>query len=115
MRLRLREAKPRDINEAEILAIRFGTYRMADAQRDKTVHEITSNEIDPISSLKQDYQNLREDLQSLTQEIRALIKNGQKSTQNFAQNSHASYPNQGSYQNPHRTNYPNQKPTNYGP
>lgn len=27
MRLRLREAKPKDINEAEILAIRLETYR----------------------------------------------------------------------------------------
>lgn len=115
MRLRLREAKPRDINEAEILAIRLETYRLADAQRVRTAHEITSNEIDPISSLKQDNQNLRKDLQSLTQEIRALTRNGQKPTQNFAQNSHASYSNQGSYQNPYRPNYPNQKPTNYGP
>lgn len=110
MRLRLRKAKPRDINEAEILAIRLETYRLADAQRVKTVHEITSNEIHHISSLNQDNQNLREDLQSLPQKIRALIRNGQKSTQNFAQNPHASYPNQGSYKNPYRPNTQTKNP-----
>lgn len=97
------------------MAIRLETYRLADAQRVRTSNEINGNEMDPISSLKQDNQNLRKDLQSLTQEIRALTRNGHKPTQNFAQNSHASYSNQGSYQNPYRPNYPNQKPTNYGP
>ena len=33
IRLRLREARPRDINEAETLAIRLETYRMADPQK----------------------------------------------------------------------------------
>lgn len=69
----------------------------------------------PIFFLNQDKQSLREDLQSLTLETRALIRNGQKSTQYVALNPHASYENQGSYQNPHRLNYPNQKPTSYEP
>lgn len=33
IRLRLREARPKDINEAEIIAIRLETHRMADAQK----------------------------------------------------------------------------------
>ena len=33
MRLRLREARPKDINEAEILAIRLETRRLADRQK----------------------------------------------------------------------------------
>lgn len=97
------------------MAIRLETYRLADNKRLKTAHEVTGNEMGPISSLKQDNHNLRKDLQSITQETRALTRNGKKSTKKFAQNSHASYSNQGSYQNPYRPNYPNQKPTNYGP
>lgn len=58
------------------MAIRLETYRLADAQRLKTAHEVTGNEMGPISSLKQDNQNLRKDLQSITQEIRALTRNG---------------------------------------
>lgn len=33
IRLRLREARPNDINEAESIAIRLETHRMTDAQR----------------------------------------------------------------------------------
>ena len=72
MRLRLREARPRDIEEAEVLAIRFETYKIADAQRGYKIHNIQT---DSTQSLLMDIrQTLREDLQSLTREIKNLTK-----------------------------------------
>jgi hypothetical protein len=42
IRLRLREARPRDISEAETLAIRLETYRIADSQKCGQHHSINS-------------------------------------------------------------------------
>lgn len=43
MRLRLRESRVRDIGEAEIMAIRLETYKMADAQRQKPINVVSSH------------------------------------------------------------------------
>lgn len=117
MRLRLREAKPKDINEAEILAIRLETYRLADAQRTKSVYTIQSKaEYDPISTLKEDNQQLRDDLQSLTREIKTLIKNSHTPTQSYSPKPYGNNTNRGFYQNvgPNNNNFryqgsPNQR------
>lgn len=44
IRLRLRETRPRDITDAEILSIRLETYRLADTQKNQNaVNAINSN------------------------------------------------------------------------
>lgn len=44
IRLRLREPRPRDITDAETLAIRLETYRLADTQKNQSaVNAINSN------------------------------------------------------------------------
>lgn len=65
MRLRLREARPRDINEAEIFAIRQETHRMADAQRSPSFQITYPNE--------NNFQSLREELHA----IKAIVLNNQ--------------------------------------
>ena len=48
IRLRLREARPRDISEAETLAIRLETYRLADSQMlANSVNQIYSSRSNP--------------------------------------------------------------------
>ena len=42
IRLRLRESRPRDISEAETLAIRLETYRIADSQKSGQHHSVNS-------------------------------------------------------------------------
>ena len=44
MRLRIRELHAKDINDAEIIAIRLETHKMADAQIGKVVNAITSTQ-----------------------------------------------------------------------
>lgn len=50
IRLRLRETRPKDINEAEIIAIRLETHHMAESQRTSTLslYPIHSNEFESL-------------------------------------------------------------------
>lgn len=67
MRLRLRKMRPRNINEAEILAIRFETHKLADAQRAHSINNIkVSPEQDIVGAIKK---AIGDDLQALTKEI----------------------------------------------
>ncbi|XP_069106987.1 uncharacterized protein [Argopecten irradians] len=45
MRLRVRELRPKTINEAETHAIRLEAHRLADRQRGKTVHQVCQEEL----------------------------------------------------------------------
>jgi hypothetical protein len=65
LRLRLREANPRDINEAEILAIRLETHRMADAQR--------SSSLQLINPYENNFKSLRDELHA----IKTIVLNNQ--------------------------------------
>ena len=86
LRLRLRESRPKNINEAETLAIRLETYKLADTQKVKQVNAIHSDtDSSLITSIREENKILRNDFQSLTKEIRALLNNGQKVKSNFAQ------------------------------
>ena len=88
LRLRLRENRPKSINEAETLAIRLETYQLADTQKVKQVNVIHSDtDSSLITSIREENKILRDDFQSLTKEIRALLNNGQKVKSNFAQKS----------------------------
>ena len=79
MRLRLRESRPKHINEAETLAIRLETHKLADAQRVQRVNHIQANthDNDLLTSIRQENRALRQDLQSLTREIQSLFKGHQ--------------------------------------
>ena len=61
-RLRLRESRVRDIGEAEIMAIRLETYKIADAQRQRPVTQIVEkspkNEDQEIISLLKNIQSM---------------------------------------------------------
>ena len=61
-RLRLRESRVRDIGEAEIMAIRLETYKIADAQRQRLVSQIVAespqNENQEIISLLKSIHNM---------------------------------------------------------
>lgn len=86
MRLRLRESRPKNINEAETLAIRLETHKLADAQRMNRVNKIEANDNnDFISSMRQENRALRYDLQSLTKEIQSLLSNRQNDQSTSAQ------------------------------
>ncbi|XP_033739054.1 uncharacterized protein LOC117326415 [Pecten maximus] len=81
IRLRLKESRPRDINEAEIQAVRLETHRLADKQRSRPTRTVCSTtadstqkptcETDSTASLLQGF---KDELSSLTKEIKALVK-----------------------------------------
>ncbi|KAL3882569.1 hypothetical protein ACJMK2_028903, partial [Sinanodonta woodiana] len=50
-RLRLREARPKDIHKAETLAVRLETRRLADRQRGSSVRLVNKNNISDAESL----------------------------------------------------------------
>ena len=81
MRLRLREMRPKNIDEAEVLAIRFETYKLADAQRTHTVNNLkVSQNHDIVGAIKQ---AIGSDLQALTKEIQNLVRSSQNQRPKF--------------------------------
>ena len=84
LRLRLRESRPKSINEAETLPIGLETFKLADTQKVKQVNVIHSDtDSSLITSIREENKILRDDFQSLAKEIRALLNNGQKVKSNF--------------------------------
>lgn len=62
LRLRLRESRPKSINEAETLAIRLETYQLADTQKVKQVNVIHSDtDSSLITSIREENKILRDD------------------------------------------------------
>ena len=68
IRLRLREARPRDISEAETLAIRLETYRLADSQKlaNSVNHINSSGSNDTQDSLTKLLVKLNENIENLS-------------------------------------------------
>ena len=106
MRLRIREAHPKDIDEAEAQAIRLETHRLADRQRcsNRPVRAINekqpdqSSHSDTLNLIRDEFSQVRKDIGSLTNEIRKLNQskfqrnqNNERSSQ--SQKTHGSYPN----------------------
>ena len=106
MRLRIREAHPKDIDEAEAQAIRLKTHRLADRQRcsNRPVRAINekqpdqSSHSDTLNLIRDEFSQVRKDIGSLTNEIRKLNQskfqinqNNERSSQ--SQKAHGSYPN----------------------
>jgi hypothetical protein len=81
MRLRLREMRPKNLDEAEVLAIRFETYKLADAQITHTVNNLkVSQNHDILCAIKQ---AIHSDLQALTKEIQNLVRSSQNQQPKF--------------------------------
>ena len=96
MRLRVREARPKNINEAEILAVRLETYKQAEKHRNQTLRNTDSNKsVLPIKSestwvgnreneiensvkaMRQEVGDVKKELSTIFQEIRNINRNGQ--------------------------------------
>jgi hypothetical protein len=100
LRLRLREANPRDINEAEILAIRLETHRMADAQR--------SSSLQLMNPYENNFKSLRDELHA----IKTIVLNNQnpKPYHQSQSQMHPQSPNPNfSYSESHRVEAPDYK------
>ena len=90
MRLRIRESRPKNITEAETLAIRLNTYQLAESNQSKTVNAVkgqrsTSN--DPILSCLKDIQkSLTDNFGKLQKDLGQIkYRTGQRNG-NFQQN-----------------------------
>ena len=111
MRLRIRESQAKDINDAEIIAIRLETHKMADAQRGKVVNAITSTQSPPpdkedivISLLKE----IKESLKPKPQNQRPYWEN--KNPNNKKSNGKERY----SYKNGSNPEWSNRRCNDYG-
>ena len=90
MRLRIREAHPKDIDEAEAQAIRLETHRLADRQRcsDRPVRAINekqpdqSSHSDTLNLIQDEFSQVRKDIRSLTNKIRKLNQSKFQRNQN---------------------------------
>ena len=88
IKLRLREARPTNLNAAETLAVRLESYRLADSQRTKSVRiaEIDKGS-SSIESVKSDLDGLKRSVTSLAASVDKLARaqdrpHGNKSNQN---------------------------------
>lgn len=88
IKLRLREARPTNLNAAETLAVRLESYRLADSQRTKSVRiaEIDKSS-SSIESVKSDLDGLKRSVTSLAASVDKLARaqdrpHGNKSNQN---------------------------------
>ncbi|KAK6172828.1 hypothetical protein SNE40_016410 [Patella caerulea] len=79
MRLRLREARVKDIGEAELLAVQLEAFRMADRQRTHRVHAVGQPKDQNLSGhgheqtkLNDAVKGLRQDMQLLTRHLQRL-------------------------------------------
>lgn len=88
MRLRLREASPKTVNEAETLAVRLETLKLAERQKGRLVRTAESaqnhnykpnheevNEGETFRTLQNDFSSIRQELSNLTRELRGLTHN----------------------------------------
>ena len=85
LRLRLRETNPKSINEAETLAVRLETLKLAERQKGRVVRQVDPSKNEQqdhnggtkngFSEFKDEFSELRKDLVSLTKEIRVLTQN----------------------------------------
>lgn len=103
MRLRIREAHPKDIDEAEAQAIRLETHRLADRHRcsNRSIRAVNDKQSDQSSNpdtldlIRNEFTQVRKDIGSLTNEIRKLTQSkvqGDQNTQRLFQ-PQRSYPN----------------------
>jgi hypothetical protein len=86
IRLRLREVNPKNINEAETLAVRLETLKLADRQKGRMIRKVgeqapdlnpvkINNSEDNIKHLKDNFQELKKEMSSFTKEIRDMVQN----------------------------------------
>lgn len=68
MKLRLREARPKDLNAAESLAVRLESYRLAEQQRGSTLRstEIERKESSDLAIIKDNMVDLKQNISSLS-------------------------------------------------
>ena len=89
LRLRLRESNPKSINEAETLAVRLETLKLAERQKGRIVRQVDSKENEQTNKkegsnkneFKDEFSDLRKDILSLTKEIRVMTRNNQNNGQ----------------------------------
>ncbi|CAC5404142.1 unnamed protein product [Mytilus coruscus] len=74
LRLRVREARPRDVNEAEVLAVRLETYKQADKHRNRLIKNIDNNT--PVLPIKTESIHQEKNIETTMQEIRNKTRNG---------------------------------------
>lgn len=119
IRLRLREVGPRDINEAEQIAVRLETFRLADRQRNKTVRTVDAdlnlkpeNKNSALETQMNEIMKTVQDLAKTVKEMRSDTKTGSNNrNENFGadkwgnkppfreQRSWRNKPNRGGFQN----------------
>jgi hypothetical protein len=82
----LREVNPKNINEAETLAVRLETLKLADRQKGRMIRKVgeqapdlnpvkINNSEDNIKHLKDNFQELKKEMSSFTKEIRDMVQN----------------------------------------
>ena len=91
LRLRLRESNPKSINEAETLAVRLETLKLAERQKGRMVRQVDSGDNEQLNKkgssnegppeFKDEFSDLRKDIVSLTKEIRVMTQNQKKNGQ----------------------------------
>lgn len=113
IRLRLREVNPKTINEAETLAVRLETLKLADRQKGRMIRKVgeqapdlnpvkTNNSVDNIKHLKDNFEDLKKEMSSFTKEIRDMVQNRLTNTGSvgeFKRNNPQSSNNYQHYQN----------------
>lgn len=67
LRLRVREARPRDVNEAVVLAVRLETYKQADKHRNQLIKNINNNT--PVLPIKTEPFHQEKNIETIMQEI----------------------------------------------
>lgn len=71
LRLRVREARPRDVNEAVVLAVRLETYKQADKHRNQLIKNINNNT--PVLPIKTEPFHQEKNIETIMQEIRQVM------------------------------------------
>lgn len=111
IRLRLREVNPKNINEAETLAVRLETLKLADRQKGRMIRKVgeqapdlnpINNSVDNIKHLKDNFEDLKKEMSSFTKEIRNMVQNRLTNTgsvEEFKRNNPQSSNNYQNYQN----------------
>ncbi|VDI33176.1 Hypothetical predicted protein [Mytilus galloprovincialis] len=110
MRLRIREARPKNINEAEVLAVRFETFKQADNHRCKNL--IGSNETKAVFPVGADTPNQADELPQLENkegnELKELLGDMTKKISNLSQEIKSIKGNNNNFQNQGRPQQQNQ-------
>lgn len=93
IRLRLREVNPKNINEAETLAVRLETLKLADRQKGRMIRQVGEMGSDPNSillnnkrenqrDLREDFEELKKNMASFTKEMRDVMQSKREITPN---------------------------------